>query len=177
MTELANYYISPEIMNKTNDCIINLETNYLKTYDDFTTNANNKLAQFADKGNYNNTIVYKQWNTVTYNYETYMSLLDNNLNNSPDISSNWWKKIAQRGAQGIPGLNLTMTGTYNNGTTYVANQCVNYNGNIYYALQTTTGNIPTNTTYWGVFQSNMSPIIQSVQPSNSSNGQIWIQTF
>lgn len=37
---------------------------------------------------------------------------------------------------------------YNNGTTYATNDIVKYNGGLYKALSSTTGNLPTNTTYW-----------------------------
>lgn len=43
---------------------------------------------------------------------------------------------------------LAGTAEYNNGTTYQANAIVKYNGGLYRAKQTTTGNLPTNTTYW-----------------------------
>lgn len=37
---------------------------------------------------------------------------------------------------------------YDNGTTYAADAIVKYNGGLYKALGATTGNLPTNTTYW-----------------------------
>lgn len=37
---------------------------------------------------------------------------------------------------------------YDNGTTYSADDIVKYNGGLYKALSTTTGNLPTNATYW-----------------------------
>lgn len=37
---------------------------------------------------------------------------------------------------------------YDAGTTYTVNQLVTYSGNLYRAKSTTTGNLPTNTTYW-----------------------------
>lgn len=40
------------------------------------------------------------------------------------------------------------TPAYSNTTTYAANDLVTYDGAIYQATQTTTGNLPTNTTYW-----------------------------
>lgn len=43
---------------------------------------------------------------------------------------------------------LAGTADYNNGTTYQVNAIVKYNGGLYRAKQTTTGNLPTNTTYW-----------------------------
>jgi len=37
---------------------------------------------------------------------------------------------------------------YDNGTTYAADDIVKYDGGLYKALGSTTGNLPTNTTYW-----------------------------
>lgn len=41
------------------------------------------LAQFTNKGLWSNLTTYSKWNTVLYNYETYMSLQNGNLNNAP----------------------------------------------------------------------------------------------
>lgn len=41
-------------------------------------------------------------------------------------------------------------GTYAAGTTYFPNDTVQYNGSSYIATATTTGNLPTNVTYWSV---------------------------
>ena len=52
------------------------------------------------------------------------------------------------------GKSLIDKGEYNDKATYVntTTECdwVTYNGSSYYAKQETTGNLPTNTTYWGV---------------------------
>jgi hypothetical protein len=50
-------------------------------------------------------------------------------------------------------ISLTLTGPnfqgeYVSGNTYQVGMSVSYNGSSYVALQTTTGNVPTNTTYW-----------------------------
>jgi hypothetical protein len=50
-------------------------------------------------------------------------------------------------------ISLTLTGPnfqgeYVSGTTYQTGMSVSYNGSSYVARQTTTGNVPTNTTYW-----------------------------
>jgi hypothetical protein len=39
-------------------------------------------------------------------------------------------------------------GDYNGATSYVLGDSVSYNGSSYVAIQATTGNLPTNTTYW-----------------------------
>jgi hypothetical protein len=43
---------------------------------------------------------------------------------------------------------LNDTPTYDNATTYAVDDLVKYDGGLYKALQATTGNLPTNTTYW-----------------------------
>ena len=43
---------------------------------------------------------------------------------------------------------------YNSATTYVYNDFVLYGGVIYVAKATTTGNVPTNTTYWSIVETN-----------------------
>lgn len=42
----------------------------------------------------------------------------------------------------------SFTGEYNNGTTYQVGQSVSYSGSSYVALTVTTGNVPTNTSFW-----------------------------
>ena len=53
----------------------------------------------------------------------------------------------------IGNLSFTHKGDYASGTQYVKNDVVYYstNGNAYIAKQTTTGNAPTNGTYWSQF--------------------------
>ncbi len=53
----------------------------------------------------------------------------------------------------IGNLAFTHKGDYNNSTAYVKNDVVYYstNGNAYIAKQATTGNAPTNATYWNQF--------------------------
>ena len=51
----------------------------------------------------------------------------------------------------IGKLTFTHKGDYAGGTAYVANDVVYYNGSAYIAKQSTTGNVPTNTTYWSTF--------------------------
>ena len=53
----------------------------------------------------------------------------------------------------IGNLTFTHKGDYASGTTYAKNDVVYYatNGNAYIAKQATTGNVPTNATYWSQF--------------------------
>jgi hypothetical protein len=48
------------------------------------------------------------------------------------------------------GLGMTWHGAYAGGHSYVVNDIVSYNGSTYICILASTGNIPTNVTYWGV---------------------------
>jgi hypothetical protein len=52
----------------------------------------------------------------------------------------------------VGGVNTAVRnmGTYAGGTAYATNDLVQYSGGTYLALQATTGNLPTNPTYWSV---------------------------
>ena len=51
----------------------------------------------------------------------------------------------------IGKLTFTHKGDYASGTAYVLNDVVYYQGSAYIAKQNTTGNVPTNATYWNTF--------------------------
>ena len=55
-----------------------------------------------------------------------------------------------QGATGATG-GVNWQGTYSGTVTYYQGQGVSYSGNLYVALQTTEGNLPTNATYWEEF--------------------------
>ena len=62
-------------------------------------------------------------------------------------------------------------GAYNNSTAYVLDDIVYYNGSSYVAKQSTTGNVPTNGTYWNVLASGSGGIWDS-NLSIGSTGQV-----
>lgn len=172
----------PDDLNKLQDCIINLETFFKNNVHDYIFQKQQEfqaeIQKFKHKGQYNPTTIYQMWNTVTYNHETYISKQDNNINHTPrgDDSDAWWFKAASRGEQGLPGIGLVFVGEYNNAVTYQPGQAVNYQGDIYYCIQTTVGNLPTDTTYWSLFLSGVKPVIQDIPPSTPTLGMLWIDT-
>lgn len=67
--------------------------------------------------------------------------------------SNKLKKITYnhlKGAQGDPGVSIVWRWAYSGGTAYVINDAVSYNGSAYICKLASTGNLPTNATYWDV---------------------------
>lgn len=136
-----------------------------------------ELAQFTSKNLWSNVVTYSKWNFVVYNYTTYMSLQDSNLNNVPDSSSTYWQIVCQRGAQGQPGVNTVFRGNYDNSVTYTEGDAVYYNNSVYYCIvDSSTGNLPTDGSYWTVFLSNSGVIVSSTPPSTPYIGQIYVDT-
>lgn len=70
-------------------------------------------------------------------------------------------------------------GVYNAGTTYENREAVSYNGSSFIAKQQTTGNIPTNTTYWDVLAAQGIDSAGAIEPGvngsvMTSNGITWV---
>ena len=162
-TQLANKIFSAEKFNTLADCIVALEIFFRDNVEGYIETKQQEfdatLQKFSDKGTYNNTFNYMQWNTILYNYEGYISRKDHNLNHTPigDETDIWWQKIAQRGRQGQPGLGLRFTGLFSISKTYSENDAVAYYGDdgyaIYYCLSSCMGIEPTDENYWAVFMS------------------------
>ena len=54
------------------------------------------------------------------------------------------------GTSGTLGTQFTWRGAYNGATAYNVNDCLSYNGSSYVCILSSTGNVPTNTTYFNV---------------------------
>ena len=50
----------------------------------------------------------------------------------------------------LGNIKFNWKGTYNAGTAYAVDDVVSYNGSSYVCILASTGNLPTNTTYWNV---------------------------
>jgi hypothetical protein len=56
------------------------------------------------------------------------------------------------GPQGQSGVGFTFMGTFSLTQQYYINDIINYDGNVYICIQLSIGNLPTNTTYFSVYQ-------------------------
>ena len=70
------------------------------------------------------------------------------LADNPDPSQGEQGPAGADGADGEDGLDITWRGNYASGTAYVINDAVFYSGSSYICKLASTGNLPTNTTYW-----------------------------
>jgi hypothetical protein len=75
------------------------------------------------------------------------------LAEAPGAVGGHWVQIAAAGATGAAGTNgtsFTWRGAYAGGTTYAVNDVVSYLGSSYICILVSTGNLPTNATYWSL---------------------------
>lgn len=94
-------------------------------------------------GNYSSTHTYEFRNMVSYQGSSYMCILESTGYAPTDTVH--WQLIGQRGS------NLTYRGNYGAGTNYALNDIVSYNSATYVCILASTGNLPTNATYWAIF--------------------------
>jgi hypothetical protein len=62
-------------------------------------------------------------------------------------------KSELKGDTGDDGLDITWRGAYSGATAYAVNDAVSYNGSSYICILSSTGNLPTNGTYWNLMAS------------------------
>ena len=114
----------------------------------------NSLAYAASAkwlGAYSAGTAYVVNDVVSYNNSSYICIL-NSTGNLP-TNATYWSLLAQAGTNGTNGTNGTSfiwRGAYSGATAYVANDVVSYNNSTYICILASTGNLPTNATYWSL---------------------------
>jgi hypothetical protein len=174
-TELEGYIISPEVFNKMNDAITNVETFFLNEVDGYIDGKQLEWSSYVNAfklaGAYSTTTQYKFQNMVTYNGDLYLCTKDAK-GVTPTNTANW-QKISAKGDKGDVGLGLAYKGNYDATKAYALGDAVTYNGSIYYAkVATTAGQAPTDATKWMLFDK---IYVGATAPSNAQQGVTWIQ--
>jgi hypothetical protein len=103
------------------------------------------------QGAYSAGTAYVVNDVVSYNNSSYICIL-NSTGNLP-TNTTYWSLLALAGTNGTNGTNGTSfiwRGAYNGATAYVANDVVSYNNSTYICILASTGNLPTNATYWSL---------------------------
>jgi hypothetical protein len=90
-------------------------------------------------GTWSSSTAYPAGAEVGYNGTVWIAL-SANTNQTPGIGSSYWTAV---------GNSTILISAYSGATTYSAGmQVIGTDGNVYQAIQTTTGNAPPNATYW-----------------------------
>lgn len=140
------------------------------------TNANNALNNFGHVGDYSSSTRYYPRNVVNYNGSSYMNIVES-IGVLPTDTSKW-KPVASKGDQGVKGeigsINDAWQGAYNATKAYAKGHLASYNGRVYITKLASTGNLPTNTTYWDIFSDKGSDGAGSVNSVNGKTGNVTI---
>jgi hypothetical protein len=108
-------------------------------------------ASLTFQGAYAGGTTYYPNDVVTYNGSSYICILQS-TGNLP-TNTTYFTLLAQAGTNGTNGTNGTSfiwRGAYSGATAYVANDVVSYNNSTYICILASTGNLPTNATYWSL---------------------------
>lgn len=106
---------------------------------------NNITNNLIHLGEYNPSNQYYAYNIVSYQGSSYMNILDSK-GISPTESSNW-QQI------GLRGQGLVAKGTYDSTVIYLSLDIVEYQGSSYICKTESTGNLPTDTSYFTLLAS------------------------
>lgn len=106
---------------------------------------------FSMKGAYAGGTAYVKGDVVEYNGSGYIAK-GPTTGNAPTNPTYWDLLVVAGvdGTDGVDGDSFTFLGEYNPVTAYSSGQAVSYLGSSYIAKGATTGNVPTNPTYWDV---------------------------
>jgi len=137
------------------------------------TTAISALQATSFQGAWSSTTTYSQGASVDYSGAIYVSLVNNNLNNTPSSSPTDWAPT---------GSSPNYQGAWSSSTAYTTGQTVSVGSTLYIALQNSTNENPASTTgYWQVL-SNTSYYYGAWSNSTaypagaevSYNGTVWI---
>lgn len=111
----------------------------------------------VNRGAWAQPVLYNQGDLVTYNGRIYIALLTHTSSSGlTPANATYWL---------LSGSGFVWRGAYNGSTAYLTNDAVSYNGTSYIALGATTGNLPTNLSFWNV-------IVAGVVPPAGTTGQV-----
>lgn len=101
------------------------------------------------EGAYDGGTTYAPTDWVTYNGSSYVCILASTGNLPTNVT--YWAVLASKGDKGDTGDPWdAFKGAYNAGTTYAVNDVVSYDGSSYICILESTGNVPTNVTYFSM---------------------------
>lgn len=149
-TSLQHYIIDVEKWNFFGDVLFSMQS-FFKTgvepyIEDKKLEFQAEVDKLAARGEWQPNTQYFKKNIVTSGGEGYIAKLDSI--NQPPPNATYWSKIASKGAQGEPSLNISYKGAYDSAMAYVMGDAVTFGGLWYYAKQNTRGNPPTNAEFW-----------------------------
>ena len=163
LTTLRDKLILSEDFNLLTDSMVNMQV--------FTKETIQNYYQYRGNWTASPTPAYTIFNTVRYtDGQVYMAL--ETPGSTAPTNATVWLLIGIKGdtgLQGPAGAALVYKQAYAAGTSYVVDDLVTYNGNTYYCKLNSTGNLPTNTTYWVLFMAGTNENLANLTTTNKTN--------
>lgn len=186
--DVANKMIDSNKLNKLRDALIALERYYKSDIKTYITGKQNEwqgiMDEFTYAGVWSSSKAYDKNNIVqhTIGSETYMYIAAKDVPVNTQISNvNYWTLFTIRGQRGESGQNGAFRYDYDAATTYSIGDIVSYDNCLWAAKTETTNHTPseTDTTNWELLikMPTVSAPMQSAQPTNAVEGDIWFQTI
>lgn len=114
------------------------------------TNGTNGVS-FVWKGTYSNSVSYAVNDCVYYSGTAYICTQANTAILPTTITH--WDTLAAKGTNGTNGQGLTWRDAYNGSVAYSILDAVSYNGSSYVCTAASSGNLPTNSSFWALMAS------------------------
>lgn len=130
-------------------------------------------------GVFDTSVQYHIHNMVYYNNYSYYCIKEPPIGTLP-TNTEYWNMYDLKGLKGFPGLGVILSYAWNSTVSYPKYAAVVYNNKLYIAKSSNTNKVPTNTTYWWLASSPLSPVqtpIQSEEPVGQRNGDQWFKTW
>lgn len=128
--QLQDYMITPETMNKLQDCIVALETFFDSNVRQYILSKQQEWDQYVNdftyKGAWSNQAKYKRQNIIIYQGNLYIVVKDVVADNAhtPNRDTDHYRQASEKGDKGDIGLNATFRGEWNGSTAYHAGDAV-----------------------------------------------------
>lgn len=133
---------------------------------------NSNINQFSLKGEYRDTVKYYPNNSVIYNKEIYICILES-LGNAP-TDETYWTKLGLKGEHGAYGIDLVVKHYWLATENYNAMDLVSYDNKLWVAKRTNINKTPQEGADWFLFLSPADTSILLLETGDATyTGQVW----
>lgn len=177
--------LSAERLNQFSDSLTAMERFYRNDIKPYITEKQSEwqgiINEFTYKGDFSPTTQYAVNNYVSY------STTDGNFlyiaERVPPVGTlptdtRYWRTFTVKGSRGAAGVGVSFIGEWSVYVQYNINNCVEYDGSLWIALQANQGSIPskTNTNWQYITDFGVTPYaVASTRPSTVKDGDLWFK--
>lgn len=185
ISEGSRKMVTAEGLNKMNQAITALQRFYSSDIEDYIEEKQAeweaKFDELQYQGVYSNSTTYKKNDYVEYvvdgKTKLYIAILDPPVGTVP-VNTTYWRVLTISGERGPAGNGFVFEGAWDATQTYGSQNAVVYNNYLWIALQSSTGQVPSEgSLYWerlGLFVPETYPITAS-RPTAQVDNALWFE--